>query len=174
MTGNELVNDFIEIFRLPNENEVDEEKFIFVKELRETGGIMGYELSKDGKYLIANVRPYTKFPSEISMEFELHLWNLPTFQLVRVFKGHSAISLSNNSFINFAAISDNYRYVASGDEKGMISIWYVDTGKMVKRWLGHENIVNAVSFLRHPFDENRLLLSSSQNKYKNVTKVYFI
>ena len=65
--------------------------------------------------------------------------------------------MSSNSFIRF---SPDGRWVATGDADGVIKIWDLQAGKLMKELTGHSSAVNTLEF--HPSE--CLLASGSADK----------
>ena len=72
---------------------------------------------------------------------------------MRVFLGHEAT-------VESVAVSPDGRYGLSGDDKGVIFLWDLETGKALRRLEGHTDIVTSVAFT----PDGRHAVSGSQDK----------
>ena len=115
-----------------------------VKSIELTGFALGTQYSRDGKYYLLYLRRLISEGRELSSEGDIHLWSVITHQLLRSFSGPKANTVIYCPFIIYMDCSFGMRYVTCGDEDGDIFVWYSETGKLIKKWRGHDNVVNRV------------------------------
>ncbi|MCP4698741.1 MAG: WD40 repeat domain-containing protein [Gammaproteobacteria bacterium] len=119
----------------------------------ETGGqIFALALSPDGKILASGGG--FKHSTDFTQAGQITLWEMRTFQEQKKLVGHTA-NLADSGGLTF---SPDGRWLASGSADRSLRLWHVGSGKEVRRFSGHTDIIRCVLF--HP-DGKRLASSSN-------------
>lgn len=73
----------------------------------------------------------------------LHLWDAATWQLVRTFPENPEIA----EFVKSTAFSpDGGRVVSGGGVGGMLRLWDIESGRLLRTFEGHSNVVASTAF----------------------------
>lgn len=88
------------------------------------------DVSSDGKLIAA---------ANYGGENWIYIWNVSTGESIKTLKGHKNDVLCTS-------FSPDGKFLASGDEDGVIILWDVNTGKKIQSLFGHKDNVNCISF----------------------------
>jgi WD40 repeat protein len=92
----------------------------------------------------------------------MRLRDLETGDEIRVFEGSRS-----NTFFNSPAFSPDGSLIATGENDGSVRLWDRDSGKVLRRYMGHEATVHSVAFS----DDGRKLASGSADGTARVWRV---
>jgi WD40 repeat protein len=73
------------------------------------------------------------------MDSTIKVWDITT--------GQTVTTISNDSAVKAIAITDDSRYIASGDCNNVVKLWELTSGQEVRSLRGHTDWVEAVQFL---------------------------
>ena len=64
----------------------------------------------------------------------IKIWDLKTYQEIRTLKGHE-------SSVESVAVTDDKKYIISGDYDGSARLWSFHTGNLLSCYKGHTNVI---------------------------------
>lgn len=108
--------------------------------LKLVGRLTSCAVSNDGKYLLLSLSPD-----------ELQVWNIEDLQhdrkpfLYKKLIGHKHVSYMIRSSFGYNFNGEEQLAVSGGDD-GDICIWKLNTGRLITRINGHENVCNSVTW----------------------------
>ncbi len=105
------------------------------------GAVTSVCLSSDGHYALSG-----------SEDGTLKLWEVETGRCLRTFEGHTYDTYEVNplypvtamSAVHSLCFSQDGRYALSGGGNKLLKLWDVETGRCLRTFEGHTNLVNAV------------------------------
>jgi WD40 repeat protein len=101
-------------------------------------------LSSDGKFVVTG--------TDSDEEDNLRLWDAAT--------GKQLLAINCPGGVVGVAISPDNRYILSGSRDNIARLWDVQTGKEVRKFVGHTNIIWNVTFS----PDGKYILTASQDK----------
>ncbi|KAF9385381.1 hypothetical protein CPB97_004860 [Podila verticillata] len=125
-----------------------------LNKLEESDSVTAISISRDGRYLLANI---TATPAQPPKHREIHLWNLEEGRMERRYVGHKQGRYIIRSC--FGGWDD--RFVISGSEDSTICIWHRDNGNLVQTLEGHHRPVTCVAW--NPIHPTMLVSASDDN-----------
>jgi len=103
----------------------------------------------DSEVHTVDFSPNGRLVASACCDTTVRIWNM---------RDGSARVFSDNAAEFFSVkFSPNGKYIAAGNYDGILRIWDVRTGRLVKRWIGHEGCIYTVAFTA----DGRGLLSGS-------------
>ena len=76
-----------------------------------------------------------------SEDCTIKIWDLETYQEIRTLEGHKRV-------VNSVAVSDDKKHIISGDEGGIVRLWFFHTGKLISCFEGHTTSIRWVHIIR--------------------------
>lgn len=94
----------------------------------QSGNVLSFAFTPDSKHFLA------------ASYYDLKYWDPGTGEVVRKFPGE------DSHVVHSVEVSFDGKFALSGDNSGMVKLWDIQSGKLLKIFSGHMGIVNSVAF----------------------------